>query len=92
MERGKNIKIGDKVEVRWVDTFSYNGWFSSEEIDEKTKEGENMMLSAGIFGGQRGSFIILCGIYCPTKILSHSPFGHPQWIPKGSIKSLRKLK
>lgn len=85
------MKIGDKVEVKWVDTFSYNGWYSSEEIANKTDEGENMMLTVGIYAGKRGSFIIVCGIYCPTKVLSHSPFGHPNWIPKGSIKSIRKL-
>lgn len=61
----KKLKVGDKVEVKWV--------------------------SAGIYAGERGSFIIVCGTYCPTKVLSHSPFGHPNWIPKGSIKSIRKL-
>lgn len=85
------LKIGDKIEVRWIDTFSYNGWYSTEELIEKTKEGEEMMITAGIFAGEQGSFIIVCGIYCPTKVLSHSPFGHPNWIPKGSIKGLKKL-
>ena len=50
-----------------------------------------MMISVGMFVGKFGSFIIICGIYCPTEILSHSPFGHPHWIPKGSIKSIKKL-
>lgn len=87
----KKLNVGDKVEVKWADTFSYNGWYSSKEIADKTDEGETMMLTAGIYAGARGSFIIVCGIYCPTKVLSHSPFGHPNWIPKGSIKSIRKL-
>lgn len=87
----KNINIGDIVYVEWVDTFSYNGWYSNDEISKKTEEGENLMISAGIFGGQKGSFIIVCGIYSPT-VLSHSPFGHPNWIPKGAVKKLVKLK
>ena len=88
----KDIKIGDTVYVEWVDTFSYNGWFSAEELVEKAKEGENLLKSAGIYAGQRGSFIILCSNYCPVKVLSTSPYGHPNFIPKGAVKNIKKVK
>ena len=85
------FKIGKKYEVRWTDTFSYNGWYSGEEIKKKSEEAQEYINSTGYFVGEYYGFIILCSQYAPDTILTTSPFGHPNWIPKGCIKKIKTL-
>ena len=84
-------KIGDKLEIKWVDTFSWNGWYSQKELKENAKEGKEYLTAVGTYAGTYYGFIILCGEYA-TKILTESGFGHPNWIPLGVIKKIKKLK
>ncbi len=85
------MKIGGTYLIKWIDTFSYNGWYSEKKIKEKSKEATQFLIVTGIFVGEYYGFVVLCNQFA-TEILTHSPYGHPNWIPKGCIKKIIKLK
>jgi len=86
MKKKKLIK-NVPYEIEWVDTFGYGSWFTEEEIDEKTKK--TCALTVGYFIKETEDFIILA----MSKEFNDdfAPYGTPKWIPKGFIKSIRKL-
>ena len=83
------LKIGQKYEIKWVDTFSYNGWYSNKELKEKSKEMYQFITSVGIFAGEYFGFIILANHRDLSR--SDSYWGHPNWIPKTGVKKIKKL-
>lgn len=85
------MKVGEVYSIKWIDTFSYNGWYSEEDIKKKAKEACEFMTAVGIFAGEYHGFIVLCNQFA-SEVLTHSPYGHPNWIPKGCIKKIIKLK
>ena len=84
------MKIGESYEIKWIDTFSYNGWYSEKELREKSKEATEFITAVGVFVGEYHGFVILCSEYA-TEVLTNSPYGHPNWIPRGCIKKIKKL-
>lgn len=84
------LKKGDKLEIYWLDTFSFNGWWADEDLLKKTKEMSYVQRSVGIFAGEDSSWIILSTHENPHK--DFCKWGHPDWIPKGVIKKIRKIK
>lgn len=86
-----NMKVGEKYLIKWVDTFSKNGWYTDEEIKKESKKATEFLTSVGIFAGEYYGFIVLCNEFA-TEVLTSSPYGHPNWIPKGCIKKIVKLK
>ena len=83
MKRGK-FKKHDIIEIHWVDTFGYNGWFTEEEIDEKTYQPLEEFV--GYFIKETKEFIIIAmGIQHSEDF---APYSTPKWIPKGFIKSI----
>ena len=84
----KKYKIGDIIEISWIDTFGYNNWYTEKEIDEKTHQPLEKFI--GYFIKETKEFIIICmGL---EENEEFAPFNSPKWIPKGFIKSIRKLK
>ena len=83
-------KKGGKYEVKWIDTFSFNGWWDDDELKKKTQEMSYLQVSVGIFAAEDKHWIVLATHENPHKSMAH--WGHPDWIPKGCIKSVRKLR
>lgn len=82
------IKKGSILEIKWVVTFGYNGWFEEKEIDGKTKQALELLV--GYFVKETKDFVIICmGL---DKNPDFALFNHPCWIPKGFIKSIKLLK
>ena len=84
------VKIGDYIEIKWIDTFSLNGWYSDKELQEKAKEAEEFLTAIGQFMGEYSGFVIICCEHA-TEILTNQVFGQPNFIPKGCIKKIKKL-
>ena len=84
-----SLEIGERYEIKWFDTFSFNGWWDDDDLMEKTKKMTYLQRSVGIFAGQDKNWIILV-----THENPHEDFvrwGHPDWIPKGVIQSIKKI-
>lgn len=88
MKKSK-LKIGGYYEIKWFDTFSFNGWYDDKELEKKTEKMNYLQKSVGIFAGQYHGWIILATHENPDK--QFAQWGHPDWIPKGCIKSIKKL-
>ena len=90
MKKEKKIKlVKDKpYEVEWVDTFTYSGWYTEEEIEKRTNSSCNLFI--GYLVKETPDFIILAGGK-ETKNKDFAPYHTPSWIPKGYIKSIKKL-
>jgi len=84
------LKIGEKYHIYWVDTFSFNGWWNDDELKIKSKKMVMFQESVGFFAGEYSGFIILATHFDSDKDFKN--WGHPDWIPKGCIKKIRKLK
>ena len=76
-------------EIEWTDTFGFTGWFTEEQIDEKTAQC-SVALFVGYFIRETEDFIILA-MGKETQSKDFAPYSSPKWIPKGFIKSIRKL-
>lgn len=80
---------GKNYEIEWFDTFSFNGWYDDEELKKKILQMNYLQRSVGIFAGEYDGWIILATHENPNK--SFCRWGHPDWIPKGCIKKMRKI-
>lgn len=87
MKKVKLIK-NNLYEIEWVDTFGYSGWFFEGDIDERIKT-EKEILSSGYFIKATKDFLILASSYNRNK--DFATYANPRWIPKGFVKSIRKL-
>ena len=84
------MKIGEKYEIKWLDTVSFNGWFYTEDLKKKCKEINYLQVSVGIFAGQDRNWVIL--VSTENTHEDFARWGHPNFIPKGCIKKIKKLK
>lgn len=76
-------------EINWVDTYGYSGWHTEEEIDKKTDNCKNLLV--GYFVKETKDYIILV-MGREAKNEDFVPYNNPKWIPKGFIKSIKRLK
>ena len=83
------LKIGEKYEIYWLDTFSFNGWFDDKELDKKTEKMSYLQRSVGILARENKNWIILATHENPSDDFAR--WGHPDWIPRGVIKKIKKL-
>lgn len=90
MKRAAAIKLGDVVEVEWVDITSHDGWMGFDEAQHTSvlqcksygrvvSIDEQLIRVAGTFG-----------------VLKSDPAGNPDWaavwtIPLAVVSSIRKL-
>ena len=86
----KKLNIGDSYEIEWFDTFSFNGWYNDEELENKTKKMNYLQRSVGIFAGEYHNWIILATHENPNE--SFAKWGHPDWIYRGTITKITKIK
>ena len=77
-------------EIEWTDTFGFNGWFTNEEIDDKTKH-PSIAKYVGYFIKEDNGFIILA-MGRETNRDDFAPYSTIKWIPKGYIRSIKRLK
>lgn len=86
----KKLKKHSMYEIKWIDTYGYNGWYSEEEIDNKTSE-NGAVTSIGFCIKETPDYIIIC-MTMDERTDDFTPYGCPKWIPKGFIKSIKELK
>ena|SRR3990167_2615019 len=89
MKKGK-LKIGSKYEIEWLDTFSFNGWWNDEELEKKTQKMNYLQRGVGILAKEDKDWIVLATHENPSKDFAR--WGHPDWIPRGCIRDIKKLK
>lgn len=75
-------------EIEWVDTYGYSGWFTEKELDEKT--GKSCNFTVGYFVKETKDYLIITMGRETSE--DFAPYNTPKWIPKGFIKSIRKLR
>lgn len=79
----------EKYEITWKDTFGFNGWYSEKDIDKITDE-IKCEITIGFLIKETKNYIILAmGRASNDDFL---PYHSPKWIPKGFIKTIKKLK
>jgi len=76
-------------EVEWTDTFEYNGWHTEAQIGEKIDKA-SVNLSIGYFVKEKNGFIVLV-MGREIENEDFAPYNTPRFIPRGCIKSIRKL-
>lgn len=76
-------------EIEWIDTFGYSSWFSEEEIDKKINQSSTCLV-VGYFVKEKDGFIVLT-MGRETHNSDFAPYNTPKFIPKGCIKSIKKL-
>lgn len=86
----KKLKQGKKYEIVWLDTFSFNGWYSLEDLIKKAKENGEFQRTVGFYAGESNGFLIFSSHYNSNP--DFSMFGHPDWIPEGCVKKITCLK
>ena len=84
----KKLIKNKPYEIEWVDTFGYSGWFEEKEIDNKEIA---VNLTVGYFLKEQNRFIILVMQKEINNTKDFAPYSRPLWIPRGYIKSIRKL-
>lgn len=77
-------------EIEWVDTYGYSGWYSEEELDEKTEKASKN-LTVGYFVKEKDGFIILA---MGREAINDDflPYNSPKWIPWGYVTKIKRLK
>lgn len=83
------MKVGNSYEIEWNDTFSFNGWWDDDELKEKSKEMSYFQRSVGIYAGEYFGWVVLVIHENPNNKFSR--WGHPDFIPKKSIKKIKRL-
>lgn len=84
----KKYKKDDVLEIKWTDTFGYNGWEDDEGIDKRTNK-EDCLFVGYLIKETKAYFIICMGL---DKNKDFFSYNKPCWIPKGFVNSIRKLK
>lgn len=82
-------KVGDKILITFLDAFGRGAWNTLEDVDEGL---ENHIICeiVGYFIKENKNFIVLSmGIQDNP---NSYPFLHLEFIPKGTITKIRKLK
>lgn len=80
--------IGKKYSIKWIDTFGQNGWYTEQDLLEECKKNSDSIESIGFFVVENKNFIALSAM---THNYQKGNYGHPQFIPKGCIKKIKKL-
>lgn len=84
------MKKGKKYSVYWIDTFSYQGWWTEEDIKKKSKENAEYLETIGIYMGEYFGFIILAS--SKQNMDDFPEWGYPKWIPRGCVKKIKEIK
>ena len=84
------MKQGKKYSVKWVDTFSYQGWWNEGEIKVKAKELSAYLETIGIYIGKYYGFVVLA--MTKNNNPEFDPWGSIKWIPEGCIKKIKEIK
>jgi len=84
MKKGLNASFSlyDILEIKWVDSQSYNNWHDQEKKLDDTCE----CRSVGYFLKTTGVFIVICQSISPDE------YGDILQIPKVAIINIRKIK
>lgn len=82
------LTIGVPYFFRWNDTYSNGGWFTTEEITEKTLN--EIHQSVGIFVGETDIWYIIATHH--NKNPNYKTWGDINWIPKGCVVNIKELK
>jgi len=73
--------------VEWIDTYSYNGWYKEDEINEMTRK--DTTKTVGFFIKETDFFVILAMSLENNK--DFAPYGNVKWIPRGCIIKIKKV-
>jgi hypothetical protein len=83
------MKKGERYEILWLDTFSYNGWFHEEELKQKAKKNRYFQKSIGFFAGEYYGFYVLAMHRNDNE--EFLTWGHPSWIPIGCAQTIKRI-
>ena len=85
------LKRHKKYEIKWIDTFGFNSWYQEEDIDKKTENSiKNPESHLGYLVKETKDYIILAMGMSNDK--EFAPYNAPKWIPKGFIRSIKRLR
>ena len=87
----KKIKLqkGQIYKIEWNDTYDHQGWHSEEEIDSKTVN-HHFQETVGYYIKKTEDWFIFCTHYNPHE--NFCAYGMVNWIPRGCIIGIKKLK
>ncbi len=85
----KKIKIGDKVLIIWLDAFGRGAWNSPIDVDEGLKNPIEAEIIGYLIKRSKDFIVLAMGIQNDPLA---QPFLHLEFIPRGSIKSIKILK
>lgn len=81
---------GKRYSVKWIDTFSYPGWWHEKDMEIVAKENAEYLETIGFYIGEAHGFIALAAT--KNGMEGVGKWGYPKWIPKGCIKKVRLLR
>ena len=85
----REMKVGEKYHIQWIDTFDYTGWWHTEDLFDKAKKMSGYIDTIGFYIGKEKNFIMIASQ--KTENPGFAPWAHPIWIPRGCIKSIKKI-
>lgn len=84
----KNLVQGKPYLFEWNDTYSFQGWFTENEIDEKTLH-RPLQTSYGIYLKTSGPWYIIATHKNTNG--PYKPWADINWIPKGAVERVMRL-
>lgn len=87
------LKIGDKLEIHWIDAFTQSGWWDEEEIKEKLKDRESCpTISFGILAYWNKNWLVISLSDSNPKNNDLVRWGYWKAIPRKWVKKIKVYK
>jgi len=83
------MKVNNKYEVEWKDTFSQNGWWDKEDLFKEAERCDYYIKSVGYYVGEQSGYIIIASSL--STLSDDRPYGYIKFIPKGAVKTTKYI-
>ena len=85
----KKLKIGQKVLLVWYDAFGRGGWNDNHDVEKGLKEYIKAEIVGDIIKEDKNFYVLAMGVQDdPTA----KPFLHLEFIPKGCVIDIKRLR
>ena len=81
------MKLHQKFEIQWNDTFSNEGWWTKKGLELMRQNMDYLITTVGYYVSEDKMFITLAMSIAPTK----ASYGMLKHIPKGCIVKIKKF-